>query len=179
MLKVTMTERHYDKPFDEMSEDELLAAVSSEWVMNPVRARKERYAVGVGGRGTAGPTLYVIAIAIEDVVLVKKGAPGSHIDDRYRIVGTVLGPGHPVHDAYIGKPAAATRNPIRYEPTDFDLTPCRCGCGQSARLTFLPGHDQRAIHDRVARFGTVAKFVDWFDENYSALGHDKEISAKG
>lgn len=161
-----MAERHYDKRFDEMSESELLEAVSSEWVMNPARARKERYAVGVGGRGAAGETRYVIALQIEDVLLVKKGEPGSHLDDRYKIVGKVLGPGHPVHEAYVGKPAEATRNPIRYEPSEFDLTPCRCGCGQAARSAFLPGHDQRAIHDRVARFGTVAKFIDWFDQNY-------------
>lgn len=168
MLKVTMTERHYDKPFHQMTQGELYAAMTSAWVLNPVRARRERYALGIGGRGAAGPTLGVMALEIESIELDSEGAPGSHKDDRYRIVGRILGPGHPVYDNFVGQPAQATRNPIRYEPSELDLTPCRCGCGEPARLAFLPGHDQRALHDRVARFGSVAKFCDWFDQTYPA-----------
>jgi hypothetical protein len=166
MLKITMTERHYDKPFHQMSEDELYDAMTSAWVMNPVRARKERYAVGIGGRGAAGATLGVMALEIEDIVLDSTAEPGTHKDDRYRIIGKVLGPGHPVYDAFVGEPAQATRNPVRYEPSELDLTACRCGCGEPARLSFLPGHDQRALHERVNKLGSVAKFCDWFDKAY-------------
>jgi len=28
---------------------------------------------------------------------------------------------------------------------------------------FVPGHDQKAIHERIARIGTVAEFLDWMD----------------
>ena len=168
MLQITMTERHYDKPFHQMSQDELYDALTSEWVLNPDRAAKERYAVGIGGRGSAGETLYVMALEIDDIVLARRGEPGTHKDDRYRINGNILGPGHPVYDAFVGKPAVATRNPIRYAPSELDLTPCRCGCGEPARRAFLPGHDQRALHERVNLLGSVAKFCDWFDATYPA-----------
>lgn len=129
--------------------------------MNPTRARKERFAVIVGA-GTQNDS-YVMALEIHDVELAEAAPVDSHRDDRYRIKGRVLQAGHPVYDAYVGQAAAATRNPIHYRATAFDLTACRCGCGEPARSDFLPGHDQRAIHDRVARFGSVARFIDWFD----------------
>ena len=31
---------------------------------------------------------------------------------------------------------------------------------------FLPGHDQRAIHERIAKISFVADFLDWFDEHF-------------
>ena len=34
---------------------------------------------------------------------------------------------------------------------------------QRERPGFLPGHDQRAIHDRINQIGTVSEFLDWFD----------------
>jgi hypothetical protein len=30
----------------------------------------------------------------------------------------------------------------------------------------LPGHDQRAIHDRIAKLGGVREFIEWFDATY-------------
>src|SRR4051812_104087 len=70
-------------------------------------------------------------------------------------------------DAYVGKHAEGTRNPIRYEDSPFDLGACRCGCGAETKSLFLPGHDQRAIHARIAQVGSVAAFLDWFDDTWS------------
>jgi len=63
--------------------------------------------------------------------------------------------------------AEGTRNPIRYEDSPFDLGACRCGCGAETKSLFLPGHDQRAIHARIAQVGSVAAFLKWFDETWS------------
>jgi hypothetical protein len=35
----------------------------------------------------------------------------------------------------------------------------------------MPGHDQRAIHDRIARqWGNTLAFVDWFDATFPKDG---------
>jgi hypothetical protein len=31
---------------------------------------------------------------------------------------------------------------------------------------FMPGHDQRAIHERIAKIGSVKDFLAWFDATY-------------
>ncbi len=43
--------------------------------------------------------------------------------------------------------------------------PRKCGRGGTAMgRDFLAGHDQTALHDRVKKIGTVAEFLDWFDD---------------
>ena len=37
-------------------------------------------------------------------------------------------------------------------------------------LRFVSGHDQRALHERVAKIGTVAEFLSWFDQTYQGRG---------
>ncbi|MGH3181481.1 MAG: hypothetical protein ACRDOH_32475 [Streptosporangiaceae bacterium] len=34
------------------------------------------------------------------------------------------------------------------------------------RGDFLPGHDQRAIHERIARVGTVKDLITWSDDTW-------------
>ena len=85
--------------------------------------------------------------------------------------GRVLRPGHPVHDEYVGGPALVdpARNPVSYVDSALDdQTFCACGCGAPTTLSrdFLPGHDQRAIHERIARVGTVRDFLRWFDTTW-------------
>jgi hypothetical protein len=41
-----------------------------------------------------------------------------------------------------------------------------CGCWLP-RGTYFPGHDQRAIHERVARVGGIREFLDWFDRTWT------------
>jgi hypothetical protein len=52
------------------------------------------------------------------------------------------------------------------ERDERDLTPCLCGCGEPVKAAFASGHDQRAIHERVGRFVSVAGFIRWFDDTY-------------
>ncbi len=46
---------------------------------------------------------------------------------------------------------------------------CGCSCGTPInRGDFLPGHDQRAIHERIAKVGTVKDFITWFDNAWTS-----------
>ncbi|MBT2588554.1 hypothetical protein [Arthrobacter sp. ISL-95] len=101
---------------------------------------------------------------------IYSGNPEEKRDDRYTIHGRILSKGHPVFDKYVGHPSpvSAARNPVRYfEDAEFDDNAgrlCRCGCGEmTTRGDFVSGHDQKAIHERIARIGTVAEFLDWID----------------
>ena len=90
---------------------------------------------------------------------------------RRALVGTVLGPGNPDHDELINRVAPDThRNPVTYPPDPRRTEArCSCGCGMpvSERAHFIPGHDQRAVHARIAaQWGTVAAFLEWFDRTY-------------
>lgn len=39
-----------------------------------------------------------------------------------------------------------------------------CGCGTEVRGShFVPGHDQIALHKRVAQIGSIPEFIEWFD----------------
>lgn len=99
------------------------------------------------------------AIEIESIEPVERGG-------RSVVHGTILEPGHPVYDRYVGKtsPVQGLRNPVTYFDDAADGRTCRCGCGGTAmKGDFLPGHDQTALHARVKEIGTVAEFLDWFD----------------
>lgn len=136
-----------------------------EWAIG-ARGQKENYALFSFGRTV------IQAVEIESLELTKAfdRSPDEKRDDRYTIHGKILGPGHPVYDKYVSKetPVSIARNPVRYfQDPEFDGgsgKPCRCGCGElTMRGDFIPGHDQKAIHERIARIGTVAEFVDWMD----------------
>jgi hypothetical protein len=174
MLQITLSQRAHDSPLSDMTKRELLAAATESWVLNPVRVARERYAVVIA------LDAYVLALEILDVVLTEAlGGSTSGRRGRYNIVGQRLLRGHPVYDAYVGNESRGTRNPIHYIESPFDLSECRCGCGEQTRADFMPGHDQRAIHDRVGNFGSVAGFLDWFDETYRherAKGSKREQS---
>lgn len=161
MLKITLTDRDGDKPVASLGQRALFDRMAGDWVLSPERAKRERFAYAVH-EGKV-----VMAIEVLGVALAGQSASPS-TDDRYRLVGKPLKIGHPVYDAYVGKHAEGTRNPIRYEDSTFDMGACRCGCGAETKSLFLPGHDQRAIHSRIAQVGSVAAFLDWFDETWSA-----------
>ncbi|MEU6077590.1 AAA family ATPase [Micromonospora sp. NPDC047074] len=61
--------------------------------------------------------------------------------------------------------------PITYvdnHPLDRPRT-CGCGCGGvvAGARQFLPGHDQRAIHERISeQWGSAMGFIRWFDDTY-------------
>lgn len=164
MLHITLgPERAVDPSEDELGRDRVgfsptmsdLALYDANhgcWKLGP-RARKERYMI-VSFEGIVRQ-----AVEIESVEPVERG-------NRSVVHGRILGSGHPVHDRYVGRPSPVqgVRNPVTYFEDDVDGLPCRCGCGGSVQgRDFLPGHDQRAIHERINQIGSVTEFLDWFD----------------
>jgi len=146
--------------FDEaMTDDELLDAARGWWVLSQENARKQRYALVVGD------ALVRLAVKID----------GWEANDlgRRAFSGSILAAGHPVHDAWVGREVEWTsRNPIGYEDSEFDLGPCECGCGEQTRGSWVPGHDQRAIHTVIREnfAGSVLKFIEWCRANPDLTG---------
>lgn len=152
MLQITLTQKGHARPIPAMTAEELYEAGRSAWVLG-AKADKERHALLVFND--------TVLQAIEIERLESAGG-------RRAIHGRVLEAGDPVHDAFVGRqaPLPTTRNPIKYFTHELDLGQCRCGCGERVRGDFVPGHDQRAIHERIAKIGSVADFLAWFDEVY-------------
>ncbi|MGQ4616389.1 hypothetical protein [Nocardia sp. R7R-8] len=99
--------------------------------------------------------------------------------DRVAVERTVLLEGHPVRDAWIGRPHPVvnnSQNPVGYvslpEEAEFTERPCGCGCGQVSTRDFLPGHDVRAMQDRVRRMfaGSALEFIRWVDRKAGEHG---------
>jgi hypothetical protein len=138
----------------QMSQQEIYEANRGCWTFG-VRAYAERYAL-LSFAGTVRQ-----AIAIDRILPV--GA-------RAAIQGSILGPGDRVFDAYIGRPSPVPRqsNPVAYFRSTLGPQPCGCGCGGPVTEgDFLPGHDQLAVQERVARVGSVAEFLRWFDTHHT------------
>lgn len=148
-----------------MTQDEMYEANHGEWAIG-ARGQNERYALFSFGR----TVIQAVEIDFLERTTLYGRNPEEKRDDRYTIHGKILGKGHPVFDKYVGRPTPVSiaRNPVRYfEDADFDSAAgqlCRCGCGEmTTGGGFVPGHDQKAIHERIARIGTVAEFLDWMD----------------
>lgn len=133
-----------------MSDEALYEATRGTWVFG-ARAAGERFAL-ITHDGT-------VHLAIEI----------DHLEDvqgRKAIVGRILRPRDRVYDMFVNgpSPVGRVRNPVTYMNDPEGIRLCRCGCGQSVpRGDFASGHDQRAIHERIAQIGSVADFLDWFD----------------
>jgi hypothetical protein len=137
-----------------MGDKDILASARGWWVLDRTRAEREKYAVVAAD-----------ATAVQVIEITEwRTHPES---GRHAFNGKILGAGHPLYDRYVGEPLpAASRNPIHYisDPDDPAGT-CKCGCGQATSGTWVTGHDQRAIHERIGRDfrGDVAAFIDWYD----------------
>ena len=159
MIHITLTQRSHSTPVDKMSKRALYEAARGNWVLGE-RADREHYAV-VSFDGTV-----LMATQIESLEMVDKRAADDSRDNRRAINGKILVEGDEVYDEYVGKPTpiATGRNPIKYFDSPVGHVSCKCGCGGTVALgDFLMGHDQRALHERVSQIGTVAEFLDWFD----------------
>lgn len=129
------------------------------WLLGP-RAERERYAT-FSFDGTVQ-----VVVAIDGIETIPAKTYGAR--SKRAIIGRVLEAGDPVHDALIGQPVDNHRNPVSYLP-DPSGSPRTCGCGGDVaeHRAFLPGHDQRAVHDRITRqWGSTLGFIDWFDATY-------------
>jgi hypothetical protein len=139
-----------------MTEREVYDAGRAWWVLGD-HAEREHHAVIVGG----------------DQVVMAIGIDEWHHDagrGRRAFAGRILRSGDPVYDSYVGRPDPAlsrSRNSVAYFATSFDTNVCLCGCGEAAAGDWLPGHDQRAIHQRIARDfgGSVKRFIEWYDSD--------------
>lgn len=146
--------RSYVGWHESMSDEALFQANRGCWVLGE-RAEKEQYALLSHDKKVR------MAIEIDKLVPVSGG--------RKAIEGRFLEAGHAVYDAYVGEdtPVDSARNPITYFDSPHDTRLCGCGCGEPvAGGWFLAGHDQKALHARVAKIGTVREFLDWFDSTY-------------
>jgi hypothetical protein len=154
MIQITLGRRRLTDPREDafgrsqigwtegLSDQQLHDVARGTWVMPGERVERERFAV------VSGEVIIRQAMEIDRVV--------DTPDGRRAFEGRILGPGHPVYDHYVGKPApnGAQQNPITYFKSPLDNRKCNCGCGKPIeRGDFLPGHDQRAIHERIARVG--------------------------
>ena len=133
------------------------------WVLGP-RAARERIAT------FSYDGVIKAVVSIDGLEVIPGKLPGER--SKRAIVGRVLKVGDPVYDALHGQRVDHHRNPVTYltDPDGGDPA-CACGCGASVsgNRSFLPGHDQRAVHERIARqWGSTLGFMDWFDATYPA-----------
>ena len=139
---------------ESMGDEALFRANRGCWVLGE-RAERERYALLSAEKEVR------MAIEINRLVPVAGG--------RKAIEGRFLKPGDAVYDAYVGgkPPVESVRNPVTYFDSPHGTRMCHCGCGEPVPTGwFLIGHDQKALHARVAKIGTVREFIDWFDNTY-------------
>ena len=104
----------------------------------------------------------VVMAAKIDKIIDAPGKPGKKI-----IKGEPLPEDHPVYQAYVGQPtpdSARVRNPVTYFDSTVGGWLCGCGCGAEIFAgEFVRGHEQTALHQRVAQIGTIPEFLRWFD----------------
>jgi hypothetical protein len=126
------------------------------WVLGK-RAEKEAYALF----SWVSTRKIVMAAEIHDIV-DSPDVPGKKI-----IEGKLLDKGHPVYDEFLGQDqpeSARVRNPVTYLDAPVGGWPCGCGCGTEIYAgEFVRGHEQTALHQRVAEIGTISEFLRWFD----------------
>lgn len=112
--------------------------------------------------------------------VVRIGGEFEQHGRKQALTGEVLPLDHPVSEEWVGKPAPDRfRNPVTYVPS---TRTCACGCGETVigASVFAPGHDQRAIHERIARkWGTTLDFIEWFDNEYPDLAPGADGDARG
>jgi hypothetical protein len=152
--------RGYVGCFPRMTEAEAWEAGRGVWKMNRTRAISERFALIVG----------------QDKVIAAAQVKGvNQYEDRIALEGDLLQHGHPVYDAYIGRPDPLpnqSRNSVTYgdlpEEAEFRTRPCACGCGDTSDRDFAPGHEVRAIQARVRDHfgGSPLALIQWIDANH-------------
>lgn len=118
----------------------------------------------------------IIAVAeIEGLETLGWRAPDPR-RPKQAITGHALHSGHPVWEHFVGRLIAPARNPVTYIDDPEPRQPaqersCACGCGTpvAGNKHFAPGHDQRAVRERIARqWGDTLGFIRWYDETYGA-----------
>lgn len=138
------------------------------WRISKQRLARERYATfSLDG---------VVKMVAEITGTETISSPHSQHDGKTALVGHVLTEG-PVYEALMALPVDNFRNPVTYVS---ELGPgpkvCPCGCGGQVpdQRVWLPGHDQRAVHERIAeQWGDTVRFVGWFDYTFRGGSHNE------
>ncbi len=142
----------------------LYEAARGWWGVGP-KAFQERYALIHNTFEGVNTILAVIEID-------PNGWKSRTEDKDWQFSGRVLTGDHPVAKRWVGQrsPIGATSQMMFSYFSDPELGPsqytdCACGCGEPTPKTWRPGHDQRAIHQRIADHfgGDTLSFVRWFD----------------
>jgi hypothetical protein len=148
--------------FPRMTEEEAWEAGRGCWKMSAEKLPRVRFA---------------LVVAEGAVRAVAEVMDFTAHGDRVALEGSLLGAGHPMYDAYIGQPDPVdngSMNPVGYvalpEEQQFLMRACACGCGATSERDFLPGHETRAIMDRVREHfdGNPLKFVQWIDNTLAS-----------
>lgn len=157
-------QREYVGYFPRMTEEEAWTAGRGVWKANKERLSREKFALIIGD-GQVRAVVEIHGVSVHE--------------DRVAVDGEVLPEGHPVRDAWIGKPdpvVNASQNPVGYcelpQEAQFRERPCGCGCGKIGTRDFLPGHDVRAFQDRVRNMfaGSALQFFRWVDATAAEHG---------
>lgn len=150
--------------FPRMTEDEAWHAGRGVWKMNKDKATRQRFAL-IAGEG-------VVRAVAEITGTTEHDTPSGA---RIALEGRLLPEGHPVREAYLGRPdpvVNGSQNPVGYcelpEEQPYLQRPCACGCAESSDRDFLPGHDIRAIQQRVRDHfdGSPLKLIEWIDQHH-------------
>lgn len=138
------------------TDEENWLANRADWVLGE-RAMKERYVLFSRHETRE----VVMAVEITDIVVSPNNPAKKAIE------GVLLQAGHPVYDEYVGSDQpelTRVRNPVKYLDTTIGGWPCACGCGTEIHSgEYVRGHEQTALHQRVAQIGTIPEFIRWFD----------------
>ena len=135
------------------------------WLLG-TRAQRERYAT------FSHDGQVKVAVRIDGLEEIPSKVAGAR--SKSAIIGHVLDESEPAFADLISLSVDGHRNPVTYldEPGGAART-CACGCGApvGGSRAFLPGHDQRAVHERIAQeWGTTLDFIIWFDATYRRGG---------
>ncbi|MGI5281599.1 hypothetical protein [Streptomyces rochei] len=133
-------------------------------VMPGERVERERFAV------VSGDVIIRQAMEIDRIV--------DTPDGRRAFEGRILGPGHPVYDRYVGRPApnGAQQNPITYFKSPLDNRKCNCGCGKPIeRGDFLPDTTSGPSTSASPASAPWMDFLTWFDQTWKTEeGHQDD-----
>jgi hypothetical protein len=141
-------------------DDELFQRNCGRWKLNRSRANREDYVL----YSYKGTIKYVAEIHGAD-----------ELGDRVVLTGRVLKADDPVYQRWVGAPAPdGNRNPVHYYYDPSSSRTCRCGCGEPVPpdRAFVPGHDQRAVHERITeQWGDTVGFINWYDLTFRNSPH--------
>lgn len=159
--------------FPRMTESEAWQAGRGVWRMSSDKATRNKFALIVG-EGVVRAIGQITDISVHG--------------DRIALEGDLLPEGHPVREAYLGRPDpvdTGSQNPVGYcdlpEEQQFILGPCHCGCGKVTDRDFLPGHDVRAMQARVREHfnGSPLRFIQWVDAMIPSTATPGESGQEG